>query len=132
MSTVSGPFPIYAAQDPTAAYTFSDAIDMADHRYLEVLVIATGTSPASYEFMWQSADLAAGPWADVPLVEATAGLGASRAPEIALQDPDGTVLSGSSPHAFVRGARRFVRAAVKSTGGAGTDRIAMTATLATE
>lgn len=122
----------YANADPTIVYTFGVVVDMGGHKIAAFLVTSSATSPTSYQLMIQTADAVGGPWAYEPLVEGIAGLGTARGFEIDLQDPDGTVLLGAIPITFERGARRFVRLALKRTGGAGTDRIAATVTLATE
>jgi hypothetical protein len=133
MATVSSaPVAIYANADPTAAYTFGTGIDMATAEYADVVVTASGTSPVSFQFKWQTADVLAGPYADEPVVESAGGVGTARALVVDLMDDDGTVLSAALVMRWYRSGRRFVRPAIKRTGGAGTDRIAMTATIAME
>lgn len=118
---------VYAAADPTAAWTFSDPVDLKHHVYVDFVPVASGTSPASYEAKLQTScdPTAAVPvWDDVPTDEVAGGLGPHRARIFQLEDEDGTVLSGRGcPITYERKAKRWVRLAVKSTGGAGTDRL---------
>ena len=133
---------IFAAADPTATWTFTDSVDLRDPiwsagsggdplRDVSIIVTPSGTSPASYELKMQtSADDTT--WADeVMVLEVAAGAGPVRATILSLQDEDGTVLDDRAIVLnFTRMARRYVRWALKSTGGAGTDRLQVSRALA--
>lgn len=116
---------VYAAADPTVAWTFTDPVDMRYHVYVDFVPVASATSPASYEAKLQtSCDPVTALWEDVPTDEVAAGLALHRARIFQLEDEDGTVLSGRGcPITYERKAKRYVRLAVKRTGGAGTDRL---------
>lgn len=131
MTSFTGPTEIYANADPTSSWTYSSTIDMKLRAFLDVIVIASGTSPTSYQFKFQSSTDGVN-WDDVPSDEVAAGLGPSRARIWDLEDEDGTVLSGRQVKRYERCGSRYCRAAVKSTGGAGTDRIRMLAMMAVD
>lgn len=119
---------VYAAQDPTAAYTFTDAVDLAAHAYVDFMVTPSGTAPTSYQCKVQTSQDGS-IWGDVPLVvEISAGAVPLLGTVIDLLDTDGTVLADRALLvSFTRRASRYVRLALKSTGGAGTDRLAVVA-----
>lgn len=129
------PVEVFAAADPTTTWSFTEAVDLRNHEYCAFIFTATETAPTSYEAKLQvSPDNLV--WTDVPTNEVSAGLGPQRARIYQLQDEDGTVLSAAGDDRalieYYRAAFRYVRAAVKRTGGAGTDRIAVGAIVGEE
>lgn len=135
---------IYAAQDPTAAWTFTSSVDMRTgiwntatagehYRRVSIIVTPSATSPTTYQLKMQSSEDDT-TWADeVMVIEVLAGSGVARCSILNLEDEDGSVLAdrGVVLH-FKRASRRYMRWALRKTGGAGTDRLQVSRALAKE
>lgn len=132
---VGAPITIFAAADPTGTYTASAAVDLGEHAYCDLVFIATATVPASYEAQVDTSQDGT-VWEPLALViESAAGAVPLRGSTLTLQNTDGTTLSAAGAGGgrvslrLTRNASRYLRTRVKSTGGAGTDRLAVSASL---
>lgn len=125
MPGVDGGKVVYASADPTTSYTFSDAIDMGDHPFVGITIVTGGLVPTSFEVKRQLSHDGT-TWEDETGDDYAAGIGLRRVRVDAVQDAAGTPANGRYAWAYERFGHRYMRLAVKRTGGDATTRFAAT------